>query len=367
MSTILLLGGTGAMGVYLAEILVGMGHRVYVTTRRAQPDGTVTYLQGNAHDDAFLRGCVDRVRPDAIVDFMVYSTDEFRARVPFLLQSSGHYLFLSSYRVHAEEVPLSETSPRLLDVCQNEAYLQTDEYGLTKARQEDLIRVTAKDGQRWTIIRPAITYSKARFQFGVLEAGVVCWRALRGLPLPMPCEMLAKRTSMTWGRDVATMIARLILNPKAYGEAFLTATAESHTWREVFDIYHGALGATLLECSLDDYVRMTESPWQIRYDRMFDRVVDNSKVLAATGLTQADLAPLSVALSRELADFRANPSIVPENRVTSIRMDAILGLPPQKGLTLIERLLYLKARHPLVAGLVPQRSMHWIYRQLTRR
>ncbi len=356
MSAILLLGGTGAMGVYLTEILVGMGHRVFVTTRRAQTGQGVTYLQGNAHDDIFLRDCVERVRPDAIVDFMIYGTDEFRARVPFLLQASGHYLFLSSYRVHDEDVPLRETSPRLLDACQNEAYLQTDEYALTKARQENLIRATAKEGRHWTIIRPAITYSKARFQFGVLEAGVVCWRALRGLPLPMPREILAKRTTMTWGRDVAAMIARLILNPKAYGEAFITATAESHTWREVFEIYRDTLGATLLECSLDDYARLSGAPWQIRYDRMFDRVIDNAKVLAATGLTQADLAPLSVALPRELAGFRANPSIVPENRDSSIRMDAILGLPPQKGLSLIEHLLYHKVRHPMLAKLLPIRT-----------
>ena len=367
MSAILLLGGTGAMGVYLTEILVGMGHRVFVTTRRAHSDGVVTYLQGNAHDDAFLRDCVERVHPDAIVDFMVYNTEEFRARVPFLLQASGHYLFLSSYRVHDEEVPLRETSLRLLDACQNETYLQTDEYGLTKARQEDLIRATAKEGQHWTIIRPAITYSKARFQFGVLEADVVCWRALRGLPLTMPREMFDKRTSMTWGRDVASMIARLILNLKAYGEAFLTATAESHTWREVFEVYREALGATLLECSLDDYIRLTGSTWQIRYDRMFDRVIDNTKVLAATGLTQADLAPLSVALPRELAGFRANPSIVPENRSLSIRMDTILGLPPQKDLSFIERLHYHKARHPMLTNLFPKQVMRWAYRQLTRR
>lgn len=367
MSTILLLGGTGAMGVYLTEILVGMGHRVFVTTRRARTNSAVTYLQGNAHDDAFLRDCVERVRPDAIVDFMIYNTEEFRTRVPFLLQASGHYLFLSSYRVHDEEVPLRETSPRLLDASRNEAYLKTDEYGLTKARQENLIRATAKDGQHWTIIRPAITYSKARFQFGVLEADVVCWRALRGLPLLMPREMLAKRTSMTWGRDVATMIARLILNPRAYGEAFLTATAESHTWQEVFDVYHNALGATLIECSLDDYIRLVGSSWQIRYDRMFDRVIDNTKVLTATDLTQADFAPLSVALPRELAGFRANPSIVPENRSLSIRMDAILGRPPQKDLTFMERLLYHKTRHPFINNLFPKRLMRWANRQLTRR
>lgn len=368
MSRVLLLGGTGAMGVYLAEVLVAMGHEVLVTSRRERADGKgVSYLCGNAHDLAFLRDCVGKARPDAIVDFMCYDTAGFRARVETLLGASGHYLFLSSYRAYAEQVPLREDSPRLLDVCDNAAYLRTDEYALSKARQENCLRETAKAGQRWTIIRPAITFSKERFQFGVLEADTVCWRALRGLPLVMPPEMLAKRTALTWGRDVAEMIARLVLNPKAYGEAFTTATAESHTWREVFEIYRDAIGARLAECSMEDYLYVTQAPWQVRYDRMFDRVVDNSKVLSATGMTQADLTPLAVALPRELAAFREHPRYAGIDWGRTARMDRVLGLSMPRGLSWRERVDYQMARHPQLARSLPARGLRWAVRQVRGR
>jgi hypothetical protein len=40
--------------------------------------------------------------------------------------------------------------------------------------------------------------------------------------------------------------------------------------------------------------------WQLAYDRLFDRVVDNSKVLRVTGLKQADFTPLRRGLEKEL-------------------------------------------------------------------
>ncbi len=364
MKKVLLLGGTGAMGVYLTEILSALGHSVVVTSRRPrEAHGTVSYLCGNAQDDTFLRDCVKRVSPDAIVDFMVYGTEVFQRRVGFLTQASAHYVFLSSYRVYAGEVPLRETSPRLLDVCTNTDYLGTDEYALTKARQEDLLRAM-HGGNAWTIVRPAITFSKERFQFGVLEANTVCWRALHGLPLVMPAEMLDKRTTLTWGRDVAMMIARLVLNPKAYGEAFTAATAEAHTWREVFEIYRKTIGATLVECSMADYLTITQVPWQVRYDRMFDRVVDNSKVLAATGMTQADLTPLDEALSRELAAFREHPHYAWLDWGRTARMDKVLGLPMPRGLSWRERMDYQMARHPNLARNLPMRGVRWLVRKV---
>ena len=41
--------------------------------------------------------------------------------------------------------------------------------------------------------------------------------------------------------------------------------------------------------------------WQLEYDRYFDRIMDNSKVLAATGLKQESLMNLHDGLEREIA------------------------------------------------------------------
>ncbi len=52
---ILLLGGTGAMGAYLAEILAERGEDVYVTSRSDRTHAGIHFIKGNAHDTDFLK------------------------------------------------------------------------------------------------------------------------------------------------------------------------------------------------------------------------------------------------------------------------------------------------------------------------
>lgn len=158
---ILLLGGTGAMGVHLSKILNNQGEDVYVTTRRERKGMGITYIQGNAHENAFLSDILQKYHFDVLIDFMIYNTSEFADRVDLLLSSVGQYIFLSSSRVYADsQTPITENSPRLLDVYKEEEYLKTDEYALSKARQEDILHRSGKNN--WTVIRPYITYSEIR-------------------------------------------------------------------------------------------------------------------------------------------------------------------------------------------------------------
>jgi nucleoside-diphosphate-sugar epimerase len=214
MSRILVLGGTGAMGHYLVPELLKCDHEVHVTTRNKQirDAGQCHYLCGDAHDAEFINSTTSARTYDAIIDFMVYSTREYKSRNELLLRRTGHYLFLSSYRVFADIglYPISESSPRLLDVCDDKEYLATDEYALAKARQEDILR--ASKSRNWTILRPCITYSRNRFQLGTLEANTICYRALQNIPVIMAREILSKHTTMTWAGDVGRIVARLVLN-----------------------------------------------------------------------------------------------------------------------------------------------------------
>ena len=142
MAKVLLLGGTGAMGVYLIPELINMGFDVFVTSRSARisDNNKLTYVKGNALDDMFIEKELEK-EYDAIVDFMIYTTNEFRYRYKLLLDNTRHYLFLSTYRVFADsDLPIMESSPRILDVSDDSEYLSTDEYALTKARQENILR-----------------------------------------------------------------------------------------------------------------------------------------------------------------------------------------------------------------------------------
>lgn len=345
MSKVLLLGGTGAMGVYLGEILASDGYDVVITSRRTRVNvGRIRYRTGNAKEIDFLKNVLVEEMPDAIVDFMIYGTEEFSERRDLLLSKTRHYVFLSSYRVFNDDDVITERTPRLLDSSVDAAYLKTDEYALCKARSENLLREASSSN--WTIIRPGITYSKTRFQLGCLEANALCFRALHGLPVIMPREMRTRETTMTWGRDVALMISRLILNPNAFAEDFNCTTAEHHSWQQVCDLYQELIGARVENCSLDEYIWAIGSRAQVCYDRMFNRVLDNSKILSVTGLRQGDLMTLREGLSRELLNFQKQSIRLSPNIVLNARLDRVLGTRMSLGgLGWRDRLRYCSIRY----------------------
>lgn len=345
------------MGVYLVPELLDAGFEVLITSRSAHNSDNprLRYFQGDARDTLFLREILSKTTPDAIVDFMLYSTAEFHARRDLLLGSTDHYLFISSYRVFANSspYPLTERSPRLLDVCDDEEYLATDEYALSKARQENLLRDSGKGN--WTILRPCITYSRNRFQFGTLEANTVCYRAMQGLPVLMAREILAKQTTMTWAGDAAKLIAHLVLKESALSEDYNVVTAEHQPWAVIAGYYTEFLNLRVIETDLFTYSKIVGGPEQIKYDRMFDRVMDNAKVIAATGISQLDFTLLRDGLERELVGFKKKPVFKSPNFVLNARMDKATGTRISlAGLTYQNKLSYWVGSHPAVKKTCPK-------------
>lgn len=303
---ILVLGGTGAMGVYLVPELASMGYEVHVVSldKVENTDPNITYTTANAKDDTYLQELL-RNKYDAIVDFLIYSTEELLKRYKMLLENTDHYIFLSTYRVYAGESPVNENSPRLLDVSDDRDFLAAaeNEYSLYKALEEDILRNSRYDN--YTIVRPAITYSKRRFQLVTLEANVVVYRALHGLPVILPKEALSIRGTMNWAGDVAKMFSHIILNTAAYKETYTFATAEHHSWEEIANYYKEIIGLEYIAVDTETYLKFFGSTagarYQLLYDRCFNRIVDNSKILRVTGLKQTDFMPLKDGLAKELA------------------------------------------------------------------
>lgn len=143
MKKILVLGGTGAMGRYLVPELLKLGYKIDVISLDdiKSDNDNLSYKIGNAKDidqlSQLLKG-----NYDGIVDFMTYNLNEFKERIKLFLDNTGHYLFLSSCRVFANEDPIvKETSPRLLDISTDEEYLKLKEteYSLFKALEENML------------------------------------------------------------------------------------------------------------------------------------------------------------------------------------------------------------------------------------
>ena len=302
---VLVLGGTGAMGIYLVPELAAMGYEVKVISWDdiVSDNPRVTYVKADGKDSRYLKELL-KEKFAAIVDFMMYPGKEFNERYDLLLRNTDHYIYLSSYRVYdGVETPITENSPRLLDNSKDKDFLATDDYSLYKARGENILRNSKYNN--WTIVRPAITYSKRRFQLVTLEAPVCVARAMKGLPVVIPGEALSVQATMSWAGDVARMFSRLLFNPSALRECFTLATAEHRTWGEIAEYYKEIIGLDYIAVDKEDYLEImggsVGARYQLDYDRLFDRIVDNSKVLRATDLKQEDFISLQKGLEKELS------------------------------------------------------------------
>ena len=324
---VLVLGGSGAMGVYLVPKLATMGYEVKVICldEMVSNHPLITYVRADAKNPAYMKELLQE-KYDAIIDFLIYMTEEFKACHNLLLQNTDHYFFLSSYRVYSGQSPVTEETPRLLDVSEDRDFLATEDYSLYKAREEDILQNSIY--QNWTIVRPAITYSKRRFQLVTLEAPVVVARALKGLPVVIPREALNIPATMNWAGDVADMFCGLLFNPKAYRECFTLATAEHHTWGEIAEYYREIIGLEYVAADTADYLKILGSSvyawYQLGYDRLFTRIIDNSKVLRVAGLKQEDFMPLRKGLEMELSTLPKD-YIWPEAKAIWDGMDEYLG------------------------------------------
>lgn len=307
---ILLIGGTGAMGQSLMQILSERGDDVFVTSRTFHTDRkNIHFIQGNAMEIEFLSGLLHR-RWDAIVDFMIYSTKQFERLKELFLQSTAQYVFISSSRVYADsDNPLTENSPRLLEVCTDQEYINTDEYALCKARSEDIL--LRGKGKNYTIIRPYITYNSARLQLCEQEKEYWLYRSLHKRTVVCSEDIFSKKTNLTHGDDVARSIACIIGNAQTLSEVYNIASDTSVKWSEVFEIYSSTMRQFGYELKLKlipnslFLLNQTRST-MVKYDRVYNRVFDNKKIKDL--MKGYEFKPPQIGLNECLSSFLKNPS-----------------------------------------------------------
>ena len=308
---VLVFGGTGAIGESVVKLLVEHGHDVYVTsrTKRDSKQNQLNYIHGNAMDLKFVKSILDINSYDVLIDFMTYTTEEFLQRYEYLLSHVERLFYFSSSRVYANhgKKQIVETSSRLLDICTDEDYLTTDEYALQKARQEDIL--FGANRKNWTIIRPYITYNTERMQLGVLEKEEWLYRALHGRTIVFTKDIADKITSLTYGMDAAERIVKLIEKCEhiSEGKIYHIATEEQITWSDVFDIYvevlTDILGKPQKYKMLSNSVQYAKYNrfWQIKYDRLYDRIFDSSKIQTVTG--NMEFTHTKEGLKKVLSEF----------------------------------------------------------------
>ena len=305
---VLLIAGGGTLGSYTAKELLSKGAYVDIICLEDNESDNemLTYYKHEATVD-YLKDLFSTKRYDGVVNFIHYKkVEDYIPYHELIIKNTDHLIFLSSYRVYADEQhPITEDAPRLLDTTDDAEFLEKEDYALAKARGEDFLK-TEHYGENWTIVRPVISFSYRRFDLFTYSRDDIWAQVERFGKLPMPRSAKDLGAGIDWAGNSGKLIANLLFKKEAFGEAYTVSSAQNLTWGQLADIYAENLGFEVTWCEDDEFEQSYPSAverkkWLYFYDRKFDRTIDNSKILKVTGLGKDDFIDIAEGLKTELA------------------------------------------------------------------
>lgn len=304
MKKVLLIAGGGTLGTYTAEELLRLGHKVDVicledksseneNLRFFKADATLDYLKEHFKDNHY----------DGIVNFIHYPN--YKDYIPYhelLTNNTEHLIFLSSYRIYADKQhPITEMAPQLIDVVDNDPkFHEKEDYALAKSRAERFLADNPYP-KNWTVVRPVISFSDRRLDINMVSGNEVVKAAKENRSVKLPIEAKNLTAGLDWAGNSGKLIANLLFKKECIGQAYTVSSAQNLKWYEVAEIYTELLGVKF-EWVASNYPK---DLWVWHYDRAYDRIIDNSKILKATGLNCLDFKTIKEGIEIELKKLGA--------------------------------------------------------------
>lgn len=313
MKKALLLAGGGTLGTYASEELLKDGYKVDVVCLedRESSNENLRFFKAYA-DEKFLNELFADNYYDVMINFVHYtSAEDYKKIYPLLIKNTDHLTFLSSYRVYADkETPIKETSPRLADVLDDKDFFATEDYALPKSICEDFLKNECA-GDNWTVVRPVISFSERRFDLFtyVFSLEELMEKINNGEEALLPEYAKNLTAGIDWAGNSGRLIAKIASDKNTLRECYTISTGQNLTWEEVAKMYTELAGLKVQWVDEDTFLAANpryKNEWRYIYDRKFDRAIDASKVLLATGLKKEDFLPIRKGLEIEFEKVGLN-------------------------------------------------------------
>lgn len=182
-----------------------------------------------------------------------------------------------------------------------------EDYAVPKSKCEHFIKEESGTSN-WTIVRPVISFSKRRFDIVTVTGREVIEKTERKEDILLPKQAKKLTAGLDWAGNTGKLIAQLLCKRNALGEAFTVSTAQNLTWGEIADIYTELIGAKFKWISTEEYLDnnlwIKENPWFLKYDRFFDRKIDNTKILEVTKLKKEDFTSVRDGIKIEIENLK---------------------------------------------------------------
>lgn len=238
---ILIIGGTGTIGSELTDFLrQQVCNQLYIVSKSTETvhADNIKYIHGDIFDHSFFVKVLEKGY-DCIVDFMIWSPNELKNNLDTIFRNCKQYIAMGTSSAYAKTNGLiDENAKRFTDIYPDEAK-QTYRYVIEKAVADDVIMHSRY--QHWTIIRPWVTFNTRKHVLVTVPVSVWLWRFIHGKTIVIPRKVLRKKCSLTYAKDSARAISKLVGNDKALGEIVNVTTDKATTWAEVLELYKTVL------------------------------------------------------------------------------------------------------------------------------
>jgi len=248
-SNILITGGAGSCGRFLAAWLLERGHAVRVIDKDVDPvrsirkDG-LTVVQGGVEDRDVLKSALDGV--DAVIhlawsfseDPLEVLEQDLKGHVYLLEEAASrkvkHLIYTSTAVVYGKprSSPIVEEHPLLVEEARKPLY------GIAKAAAEKLCLMYGKTGKvPSTVVRFWWAFGD---EIGGKHLRELLKTASAGKPVEVPSDSGGSFLHMA---DLSRGIEGCLLNPAAFGQTFNFSTVYV-TWKEVAEMVCEVTGSS---------------------------------------------------------------------------------------------------------------------------
>lgn len=277
---ILFIGGTGVLSTDIVKLCVKKEYEVYMINRghnNKNVDKKVNIIIGDINDKESIKEKIEGMTFDVVIDFLSYIENELKSKLEIFNNKCEQYIFISSATVYRK----TEKGERITE--KTEASNHEWDYSDNKLKCEKVLEENyKKTGQKYTIVRPYITYSEKRIPDMAIspKKWTLANRIINQKPVLLWDDGQA-RCTLTQTKEFAVGIVGLFLNEKAYQEVFHITTDHTLTWKEATIYIAKALETEPIIANVpSDYIInvMPEYKGVLKADKGIDREFDNSKI-----------------------------------------------------------------------------------------
>lgn len=285
---VLLIGGTGTLSTSICNSCLKKGYDVTIVNRGNNNNNVsdkVEIIIGDIRNVDKINELLKDRYFDVVIDFISFTLEQLKTTLQIFNNRCEQFIFISSATAY------TKTSERITEdfKLENNAW----DYASNKIECENFLKENFEHTkQKYTIIRPYVTYDEKRIPFAIIpyKQWTLANRIIIGKPILLWDGGKAKCT-LTTVSEFANGVVGLFLNEKAYNEAFHITSDNYLTWSEALNDMGKALNKSVTIAAIPSKYIAEQKPelkGVLFGDKGLDRIFDNTKIKSAVKDFKAD-------------------------------------------------------------------------------